>query len=98
MPYISRENRNKFDYIRDPINEDFYFKMYTELRTTGELNYVITDILDSQLIVRGGVNYQNINEMIGVLECVKLELYRRVAAPYEDKKMQENGDVFTVKP
>lgn len=32
--------------------------------------------------------------ILGVLECVKLELYRRVAAPYEDRKIEENGDVF----
>jgi hypothetical protein len=32
--------------------------------------------------------------MIGVLECAKLELYRRVAAPYEDAKCEDNGDVY----
>jgi len=31
---------------------------------------------------------------VGVLECAKMELYRRVAAPYEDKKKEENGDVY----
>ena len=30
---------------------------------------------------------------MGVLECCKLEFYRRVAAPYEDIKIEENGDV-----
>ena len=32
---------------------------------------------------------------MGALECAKLELYRRVAAPYEDVKIMENGDVYT---
>jgi hypothetical protein len=41
-----------------------------------------------------GMSYQNINELIGVLECAKLELYRRVASPYEDEKIQSNGDVY----
>jgi len=36
-----------------------------------------------------------INAIIGALECAKLELYRRVAAPYEDDKIAENGDVYT---
>jgi hypothetical protein len=27
------------------------------------------------------------------LECCKLEIYRRLVAPYEDKKKEENGDV-----
>ena len=37
--------------------------------------------------------YSKINAIIGILECIKLELYRRVAAPYEDVKAAENGDV-----
>jgi hypothetical protein len=41
-----------------------------------------------------GKNYKHINEIIGVLECAKQEFYRRVAAPYEDTKIQENGDVY----
>jgi hypothetical protein len=28
-----------------------------------------------------------------VLECAKLELYRMIAAPYEDKKRLANGPV-----
>jgi len=27
------------------------------------------------------------------LECAKLELYRMIAAPYEDTKIKENGSV-----
>jgi hypothetical protein len=32
-----------------------------------------------------------------VLECAKLELYRRIVAAYEDEKIAdpENGDVYT---
>lgn len=33
-------------------------------------------------------------EIGGAIECAKLEFYRRVAAPYEDKKIAENGDVY----
>lgn len=59
----------------------------------GVLNYVISSLIDNYLS-EAGVSYSNINEVIGVLECVKLELYRRIAAPYEDKKKEENGDVY----
>jgi hypothetical protein len=61
----------------------------------GELNFVLTRILDDY-IVRRGKNYLIINEVIGVLECAKLELYRRIAAPYEDEKLADNGDVYTL--
>ena len=33
-------------------------------------------------------------EVISSLECAKLEFYRRVAVPYEDQKILENGDVY----
>jgi hypothetical protein len=44
----------------------------------------------------GRLRYAHLNEAIGVLECAKLELYRRVAAPYEDEKITESGDVYSV--
>ena len=45
----------------------------------------------------GRLRYTHVNEAVGVLECAKLELYRRVAAPYEDEKIAENGDVYTIR-
>lgn len=61
--------------------------------TPGELNYMFTHIIKIYLD-RHGESYQNYNNIMGALEGAKLELYRRKIAPYEDKKMQENGDVF----
>ena len=55
----------------------------------GELNYIITRILKETYPLR----YFNLNRAVGVLECCKLEFYRRVAAPYEDTKIEQNGDV-----
>jgi hypothetical protein len=43
------------------------------------------------------VRYANLNEMIGALECCKLELYRILTAPYEDVKIEENGGVYQAK-
>ena len=55
----------------------------------GEVNYVVTRMLKQIYSLR----YFHINRAVGVLECIKLEFYRRVAAPYEDKKILESGDV-----
>jgi hypothetical protein len=82
MPYITCEARNEIDNGAMP-------------ETAGELNYMISSLLDEYL-TENGRNYANINEVIGVLECAKLEIYRRVAAPYEDEKIDQNGDVFDV--
>lgn len=73
---------------RDRINKG------SKPETAGELNYAISILLDDYLIRKGGIKYANINEAIGVLECAKLELYRRIAAPYEDHKISETGDVY----
>ena len=61
----------------------------------GELNFLITYLCDQY--IKSELNYSRINEVIGVLECAKLELYRRIAAPYEDTKILENGDVYKTK-
>jgi hypothetical protein len=55
----------------------------------GNLNYVITRLLRKVY----DDSYRSINDAIGVLECIKLEHYRTQAAPYEDQKKFDNGDV-----
>lgn len=74
MPYINADDRARLDKGGKP-------------ETAGELNYAITRLVDDYLIRKGGIRYAHLNEVIGALECAKLELYRRVAAPYEDKKL-----------
>jgi hypothetical protein len=59
----------------------------------GELNFIITNICQNYLD-DNGKNYAKINDIIGALEACKLEFYRRLAAPYEDTKIEENGDVY----
>ncbi len=59
----------------------------------GELNFAVTRLCD-EYISNHGLSYASINECVGVLECAKLELYRRVAVGYENKKIADNGDVY----
>jgi len=61
--------------------------------TSGELNYVMTKAIWGFLKDKG-ITYDSINTCIGALECAKMEMYRRVAAGYEDDKRIENGDVY----
>lgn len=62
----------------------------------GELNYQISTLLNDFCAMKG-LSYATVNEAIGALECAKLEFYRRIAAPYEDQKIGENGDVYVFK-
>lgn len=82
MPYVSRDVRAELRATLDRMPEN-----------AGELNFLLTSLVDDYLM-QDKTNYQRINEVIGVLECAKLELYRRIAVPYEDKKKHINGDVY----
>lgn len=59
----------------------------------GELNYWITKLVVYYLEQKGEC-YQTYNDIIGALECAKQELYRRKIIPYENEKIEENGDVY----
>lgn len=84
MPYIKKEDREWLWSIGD-----------REPKNPGELNYLITTLLRRYWnAAPGPQNYQRINDIIGALEGAKLEFYRRIAAPYEDTKIKENGDVY----
>lgn len=84
MPYIKKERRaflqpGTYDY-EGPVD-------------AGELNYTITVLIQDYLGSKK--SYAGFNEVVGVLESVKQEYYRRAVAPYEDKKIVENGDVYS---
>jgi hypothetical protein len=80
MPYITQVRRSELD-----MNVPF-------AATSGELNYLFTKVLFTQ--IKGRVSYSRINDILGALEGAKLEFYRRVAVPYEQEKEAENGDVY----
>jgi len=84
MPYIKKENRIKFDALIDELSD--------QITCEGDLNYIITSLVHFE-IIKKGKNYQVVNNLIGALECAKLELYRVVIGPYEDIKLKENGNV-----
>jgi hypothetical protein len=61
--------------------------------TVGELTFVVYRAALRYLV--GSPNsYQTRAEIIAALECAKQEFYRRHVAPYEDRKIEENGDVL----
>lgn len=76
-------------YIKPQFRADARLKP----RDPGELNFAITTLID-EFLSGAGLSYNTLNAAIGVLECAKLELYRRLAAPYEEIKKTQNGDVY----
>jgi hypothetical protein len=89
MPYIPRERRARYD---GPISELIeLLDIANPLTLDGDINYIVTRLLRA-IYARNG--YFDINRAIGVLECAKQEFYRRVAAPYEDERIGEHGDLL----
>lgn len=80
MPYIKNERRIA-------IGED------EPMQNAGELNFLITTAI-RRYWVNSTRRYQDINDIVGALEGAKQEFYRRIAVPYEENKIQENGDVY----
>ncbi len=80
MPYISHNRKDEIYGGAKP-------------ESSGELNYLLTTVIQAYLYDQGK-SYRTMNEIVGALESCKLEFYARVARPYEDKKISENGDVY----
>jgi hypothetical protein len=92
MPYIKQERRDKFDsWINNLVAAILFTAELNGGGVAGDLNYTITKLI--KLVYDGRECYQNYNEIIGILECCKLEMYRRAISSYENKKIIENGDV-----
>ena len=87
MPYITKRDRKKFEKIIAELSTKF-----TDC-PVGELNYLLTSIC-MMYMSANGYNYSHYNDVVGALECAKLEIYRRKIAAYEDTKIETNGDVF----
>jgi hypothetical protein len=96
MPYIKQTERNELDPLIDALT--------TRIKGTatacdaedhqswcGRLNYVVTRIVINLL---GPPRYWKIALYSGVLHDIGTEFYRKLAVPYEDKKIAENGDVY----
>ena len=94
MPYIRQEKREILDPAIDGlINELRGLQLDDpEDNTESNLNYIISRLLNKLYTV----DYKEINNALGMLDAVKMEYYRRVAAPYENQKRFDNGDVYTL--
>ena len=87
MPYIKRKLRKPLNELLSPLIT--HLKKLPIEEQDGALNYSITKILINLYPKK----YFHLNRSLGVLSAVQKEWYRRHIAPYEDQKIQENGDV-----
>ena len=82
MPYISEQRRQ--DLLEGAGYEDI-----------GELVYAITEeCIEYFDTFAGEHQFATHNAIVGALECAKMEWYRRMTVPYENKKIESEGDVY----
>lgn len=81
MPYITQRSRKEL--------EELYDKFVCDIRDVGEINY----ILFRYCLEYVKPSYEEYVKFIGELETCKLEIYRRLVATHENKKIRENGDI-----
>lgn len=97
MPYIAQEDRKNLDPAIDELARRIVLRAKKDKNDgafAGLLNYSITRLtLKVARTLFGRMRYWVIATVTGVLKNVSQEFYRRVAAPYEDKKIKEHGDV-----
>ncbi len=88
MPYITKDRR-------DEMYETFvdFLSVLQEMNwEEGDMNYVI-NVMCKHALRHHGRSYKNLNRLVGMLESAKAEFIRREMNPYEDSKIEINGDV-----
>lgn len=107
MPYIKESNRAHLDVcidtmihclkgnvvpnLNNPHANPYKDLTQEELLTIlGDINYVFSRVAAGLM---DNATYGKIAMITGVLENIKQEFYRRVAEPYENNKIAQNGDI-----
>ena len=86
MPYTTIEDRTpEMSMAIDVLTE--------QIKNKGDLNYTICQLVGKLILKTGGMGYTNISNWIDGVDGAERELTRRLLNPYEDKKIEENGDV-----
>ena len=90
MPYVQKYQRTE---LNSSVDEAMKALLRHKNKTfdEGELNYLISSIVWK--LFDDNPRYATANKLVGALECVKQEFYRRKIGILEDKKIIENGDI-----
>jgi len=92
MPYIKDKDRERIEITGLCRADNLVEELAARIENAGELNYVLTRIIH-ECLNNWGLSYQVMNDIVGALDNAKDEFRRRVQHPYEDTKIESNGDV-----
>lgn len=88
MPYITRKDRKQYQEILSSLAEMI---PQDRMQRPGHMNYIVSLLIEK--VYGKEMRYADHNEVMGFLNCIALEFYRRKTAPYEDLKITEEGDL-----
>lgn len=91
MPYISEEDRKQADMVR-------LLRAITKAVESGAINCrghmnFVSYFMGKRYVENKGASYHNHSDVCAALIDCAEEYRRREMNPYEDKKIEENGDV-----
>jgi len=95
MPYVKKELRVGVDLEIEKLVEVVLAAVPEDKPEAldGIANYVVSRLVNGVFKPSTGWRYHSMAHAVGCLEAVKLEMYRRLCGPYEDKAISENGDI-----
>lgn len=88
MPYIKPNRRKKFEYALDLLSDEI------DPLSAGELNFVISMIVNDWANNHEVLSYAVLNEAHGTFLSAAAEFYRRRVVEYEEQAIATNGDIY----
>lgn len=90
MPYIKKKNRKRIDPFLDPL-----IRRIDTLTAKGQANTGFTVYVFYKLLkeIYGPGNFEIKSNALKALDAAGKEYYRKIMAPYEDRKEKENGPI-----
>ncbi len=83
MPYIKQEDRPLMDMVVKAMID-------ADVRANGDLNYILFAFCKRSV----PLNYNSLKNYCGELRQCATEIERKILGPYEDRKLNINGDVI----
>jgi hypothetical protein len=88
MPYISQDSRAEYnDEINSLVEK---LEAWDNDTLSGHLNYIFFRIV---ALLGKNESYARMATVSSALSEAQAEFRRRIMAPYEDEKIQQNGDI-----
>jgi len=83
MPYVKQIERSGLDEVVNVMDVQ-------GIAADGDLNYVLYSYCKRHI----SLSYNDIKNYCGELRQCATEIERRILTPYEDEKIEENGDII----